>query len=296
MTHGEIIDIPIKEILVTNPRSRNRKKWLEIVASIRAVGLKRPITVSRCTKPTTDGKRFNLVCGQGRIEALLALGRSVIPAVVIEASQEDQILMSLVENLARKQPSHRDILREVQALLARGYKSEIIAKKLGVDRVFIYGVVHLIERGEQMLVEQVEAGRLPITVAVEIARGNDQAVSLALSEAYRSGELRGAKLSVVRKLVAARASMEALKGKPHNGGRPLTTKALVRVYERTVQDQQALLGRAEKAKQRLLLLSSVFQQLLADERFVELLRAEKLSDMPEKLAERLTWTLLEGRR
>jgi ParB family transcriptional regulator, chromosome partitioning protein len=71
---------------------------------------------------------------------------------------------------------------------------------------------------------------------------------------------------------------------------------LVRVYERTVQDQQALLGRAEKAKQRLLLLSSVFQQLLADERFVELLRAEKLSDMPEKLAERLTWTLLEGRR
>jgi ParB family transcriptional regulator, chromosome partitioning protein len=118
-------------------------------------------------------------------------------------------------------------------------------------------------------------------------KGNDQAVSLALSEAYRSGELRGAKLSVVRKLVAARASMDALKGKPNNGGRPLTTKALVRVYERTVQEQQMLLVRAEKAKQRLLLLSSVFQQLLPDERFVELLRAEKLSDMPEKLAERI---------
>jgi ParB family transcriptional regulator, chromosome partitioning protein len=287
MTQGEIIDIPIKEILITNPRSRNHKKWLEIVTSIRAVGLKRPVTVSRCAEPRTDGRRFNLVCGQGRIEALLALGQSVVPAIVIEVSQEDQMLMSLVENLARKQPSHRDILREVQALRSRGYKSEVIATKLGVDRVFIYGVVHLIERGEQMLVEQVEAGRLPISVAVEIARGDDHAISLALSEAYRSGELRGAKLSVVRKLVAARASMEALKGKPQNGGRPLTTKAPVRVYERTVQEQQILLVRAEKAKKRILLLSSVLQQLLADEQFVKLLRAEKLSNMPEKLAERL---------
>jgi ParB family transcriptional regulator, chromosome partitioning protein len=287
MTQGEIIDIPIKEILVTNPRSRNRKKWLEIVASIRAVGLKRPVTVSRCTEPTTEGRRFNLVCGQGRIEALLALGQSVVPAIVIEVSQEDQMLMSLVENLARKQPSHRDILREVQVLLARGYKSEVIAKKLGVDRVFIYGVVHLIERGEQMLVEQVESGRLPISVAVEIARGDDHAISLALSEAYKSGELRGAKLSVVRKLVAARASMDELKGKPHNGGRPLTTKALVRVYERTVQEQHILLAGAEKAKKRILLLSSLFKQLLADEQFVALLQAEKLSNMPEKLAERL---------
>jgi ParB family transcriptional regulator, chromosome partitioning protein len=71
MTQQEIIDIPINKIVIANPRSRNRKKWAEIVASISAVGLKRPVTVSRRDGPTSDGKQFNLVCGQGRIEALV---------------------------------------------------------------------------------------------------------------------------------------------------------------------------------------------------------------------------------
>jgi ParB family transcriptional regulator, chromosome partitioning protein len=285
MKQREIVNILIAEIHITNPRARYRAKWMEIVTSIRAVGLKRPITVSRRIEPTADGKRFDLVCGQGRIEAFLELGETTIPAIVTEVSREDQFLMSLVENLARRQPSNRDILREVKVLRQRSYSPEEIATKLGVDRVFIYGLVHLIERGEESLVEHVEAGRLPISVAVEIARGDDHAVSLALSEAYQSGQFRGAKLTVVRKLIAARASK-------HSGGkadskRRLTPGALVKVYEQSVQEQRALVARAGKANSRLLLLSSVFRQLLADENFVNLLRAEGLSNLPEKLAERL---------
>ena len=69
----------------------------------------------------------------------------------------------------------------------------MIAEKLGIDRAFSFGLVNLIEQGEESLVEHVEAGRLPISVAVEIARGNDHSVSLALSEAYQTGQLRGAK-------------------------------------------------------------------------------------------------------
>jgi ParB family chromosome partitioning protein len=287
MKQREIINIVIAEILLTNPRTRNRTKWMEIVTSIRAVGLKRPITVSRRREPTANGKQFDLVCGQGRIEAFLELGETTIPAIVTEVSREDQFLMSLVENLARRQPSNRDILREVKVLRERSYNAEEIATKVGVDRVFIYGLVHLIERGEECLVEHVEAGRLPISVAIEIARGDDHAVSMALSEAYQSGQLRGAKLTVIRKLLAARAWKQDSHGKVHNNGRQLTPDALVKVYEQTVQEQRALVARAEKANSRMLLLSSVFRQLLADENFVNLLRAENLSNMPEKLAERL---------
>jgi ParB family chromosome partitioning protein len=282
-----IVDIPISAILITNPRSRNRMKWMEIVASIRAVGLKRPITVSLRSEPTPDGKRFDLVCGQGRIEAFAELGESTIPAIVTHVSREDQFLMGLVENLARKKSSNHDILREVKLLRARGYNSEVIATKLGLDRVFIYGLVHLIERGEESLVEHVEAGRLPISVAIEIARGDDHAVSLALSEAYQSGQLRGAKLTTVRKLVAARTKQQSSK---HDGGdnkRQISPRTLVRAYEQTVQEQQAIATKATKAQDRILLLCSVFRQLLQDQNFVEILRAEHLSEMPEKLSQRL---------
>jgi ParB family transcriptional regulator, chromosome partitioning protein len=284
MRQSEILNIPISEIVITNPRARHRKKWKEIVTSIRAGGRKRPITVSLRHRPTEEGKRFDLVCGQGRIEAFRELGESSIPAIVTEVSREDQFLMGLIENLARRQPSNRDILREVTLLRARGYNPEVIANKLGVDRAFIYGLVHLVERGEESLVEHVEAGRLPIGVAIEIARGDDHALSLALSEAYQSGQLRGKRLTVVRKLVAARSAGQ---GTTEESKKQLTPGLLVKVYEQTVQKQQALVAKAAQANSRILLLCTVFRQLLQDENFVELVRAENLADMPEKLAQRL---------
>ena len=287
MNPQEIIDIPISEIVITNPRVRNRKKWSEIVVSISAVGLKRPITVSRRREPTADGKLFDLVCGQGRIEAFLELGETTIPSIVTEMSREEQFLSGLVENLARRPPSNCGIFREVKILRARGYSAELISAKLGIDRAFAYGLVNLIERGEESLVEYVESGRLPIGVAIEIARGNDDALSVALSEAYQSGQLRGEKLRAVRRLVASRTVQRKSVGKVTNNERKVTTGSLVRVYEQTVEQQRALVARAERTRRRLVLLSSIFRQLSADQSFVALLRAENLSDMPQKLAERL---------
>ncbi|MGB8535188.1 MAG: hypothetical protein WCD57_02135 [Acidobacteriaceae bacterium] len=129
-----------------------------------------------------------------------------------------------------------------------------------------------------------EAGRLPLSVAIEIARGDNDAVAGALSHAYQSGELRGAKLAAARKLIAKRASWTA---PAVEEARQITPGGLVRAYEKSVREQRALVSKAEKAKDRLLLLTSAFQQLLGDEGFVNLLRAENLSNMPDKLAERL---------
>jgi ParB family transcriptional regulator, chromosome partitioning protein len=287
MNSQEIIDIPMAEILITNPRVRNRKKWSEIVVSISAVGLKRPITVSRRRESTADGKHFDLVCGQGRIEAFLELGETTIPAIVTEMSREEQFLSGLVENLARRPPSNCGIFREVKILRSRGYSAELIAVKLGIDRAFAYGLVNLIERGEETLVEYVESGRLPIGVAIEIARGNDDALSVALSEAYQSGQLRGEKLRAVRRLVASRTAQRKPVRKVANNESKVTSESLVKFYQQTVEQQRALVVRAERTSRRLLLLFSVFRQLSADQNFVDLLRAENLSDMPEKLAERL---------
>jgi ParB family transcriptional regulator, chromosome partitioning protein len=287
MNPQEIINIPITEILITNPRVRNRRKWSEIVASISAVGLKRPITVSRRRESTADGKQFDLVCGQGRIEAFVELGEATIPAIITELSREDQFLMGLVENLARRKPSNRVIFREVKILRARGYSAEVVAEKLGINRAIAYGLVNLIECGEERLVEQVEAGSLPISVAIEIARGNDNALSVVLSEAYQSGQLRGGKLRAVRRLIASRASQRKPKAKLTDKAPKVTGKGLVKVYEHAVQQQRALVTRAEKTSSQLLLLFSVFRQLSADQDFVALLGVENLSDMPEKLLERL---------
>ena len=111
--------IPISRITVLNPRARNKRQHREIVNNIEAIGLKRPITVSR--RDVAGGPRYDLVCGEGRLEAFQMLGQTEIPAVVIEASESECLVMSLVENIARRTPRPIDLMREIGALRSRGY-------------------------------------------------------------------------------------------------------------------------------------------------------------------------------
>jgi ParB family transcriptional regulator, chromosome partitioning protein len=99
-TATDVQMVPVDAITVLNSRARNRRVFDELITSIAHLGLKKPITVSRRgTEP-----EYDLVCGQGRLEAFIALGQREIPAIVIEASPEDCYVMSLVENLARRHP------------------------------------------------------------------------------------------------------------------------------------------------------------------------------------------------
>ncbi len=286
MTEKEIERIPIGEIRVANPRSRNKIKFQLVVASIRAVGLKKPILVSR-RDLDAEGTRYDLVCGQGRMEACLALGETTIPAVVIDASREEQFLMSLVENIARRPPSTRALLAELRSLRQRNYKTDEIAKKLGLDRTYIHGIVRLVEHGEELLIRAVEAGRMPISVAVEIASGNDHEVQRALSEAYEKGDLRGSKLTAAKRIIAQRIEKQKQVGKDHQSRRKLTSDRLVREYQQRTREQRNLVRKANATKDRLLLLTSALRSLFADEHFITLLRAENLSDIPQQLAMRI---------
>ncbi len=286
MSEQTVTRIPLSEIRVVNPRSRNKVMWQHIVQSIKTVGLKRPITVSRADGET-DGIRYNLVSGQGRMEAFLALGESTIPAVIVEATNEERQLMSLVENIARCRPSTRAILFEVRTLREQGYKNDEIATKLGLDRPYISGISHLLEKGEDILIESVEAGRIPLTIAIEIAAGNEAGVSKALSDAYEKGDLRGSKVRAARRVILQRIAKQRRTGKDKQSRRQLTGEALVREYKEKIREQRKLIAKAERTKETLLLLASAMRTLFADENFRTMLRAEGLHSVPSELASRL---------
>ena len=97
---SEIKLIPIEKVNILNPRVRNQKVFHDIATNMTQVGLKRPITVTPCRSGAV-GKDYDLICGQGRIEAFMACGQTHIPAIIIDASEEQALIMSLVENLDR---------------------------------------------------------------------------------------------------------------------------------------------------------------------------------------------------
>jgi ParB family chromosome partitioning protein len=195
--------IPINQINILNPRSRSKIVFQSIVSNISNLGLKRPITVAR-RLDATDGKEYDLVCGQGRLEAFIALGQNEIPAIIKEASREECLLMSLVENIARRQLRPIELLREISNLRARGYTSAEIAQKIDVHKSYVTGIIHLLKNGEERLVTAVEKGRIPLYVAMQIANADEQGIQKALHQAYEEKSLRGSKLLTVRRLIEIR--------------------------------------------------------------------------------------------
>ena len=290
MNDARIIrDIPIDRIEILNPRARNQKVFREMVASIEALGLKKPITVT--ARGTEGDERFALVCGQGRIEAFQALGQKTIPAMVIDASDEDAFVMSLVENIARRQPRHGEQLEAIRVLDQRGYDAATIARKTALDPTWVRGILLLLNKGEDRLIVAVESGRVPLATAIAIVKtdGDDAEMRAVLQEAYENGGLRGKKVMTARRLIEQRRNLGTSYDRRVSGpaGYKLSSAAMVRAYNQEVERQRLIIRKADLVQQRLTFMSAAMARMLTDENFINLLRAEGLPTLPRQFDERI---------
>lgn len=286
---GKIQMIPVEKVDVLNPRERNGRVFEEIVGNIKTIGLKKPITVTPRKGP--DGEeRYLLVCGEGRLKAFKSLGEAKIPALVIEASDEDAFIMSLAENIARRQNRPLELLAGVEALRDKGYDKKVIAAKTGLTVEYVTGILTLLQHGEERLLVAVQKGRIPLNAALAIvgAGDDDKAVQAALHDAYESGKLRGKNLLAARRVIERRQTLgrSVARGTPRKRS-DVTTSSLVRTYQREVERQRMMVKKAEFSQQRLLFVVGALRQLLADENFTNLLRAEALNTLPKYLADRV---------
>lgn len=283
--------IPIDCITVLNPRARNKRNFEEMVESIRRVGLKRPVTVNRSVGE--DGQpAYGLVCGQGRLEACVRLGQTHIPAIVIDAPETDCLVMSLVENCARRQHRAIDLLEDVRGMAQRGYTDQQIAAKIGVSYEWVNMISSLLAKGEQRLLVAVENGTIPISVAVEISRADDSELQDLLAQAYTEKKITGGKLFKLRRMLDQRRRIGPKMGETPFGRvlapkKPTSTESLIRVYRQEADRQRLLVKKADITQTRLLFIVEAMRSLRDDENFVNLLRAEGLADMPRELADRL---------
>jgi ParB family transcriptional regulator, chromosome partitioning protein len=279
--------IPVSAIDVVNPRARNRRIFKEIVSSVAELGLKRPITVKR--KPGEGEPRYDLVCGQGRLEAYLALGQREIPAIIVDATTEDSAIMSLVENCARRQHRSIDLLHDIEGMRQRGYEFDEIARKTGLTVEYVKGVSSLLEGGEQRLLRAVEAGQMPVSVAVLIAQAQDSDIQDVLQQAYEAKLLRGQRLLAAKKLIEQRRRRgKGYKTGPRRvDGTPLSSNALLRAYRQDVDRKKVLIRKSNGTKARLIFILEALRKLLTEPDFLAILEAEKLDTLPKNLALRL---------
>ena len=157
--------------------------------------------------------------------------------------------MSLVENLARRQHRAIDLLHDIEGLKQRGYNDTTIARKTGLTIEYVKGILRLLQNGEHRLLRAVEAGQIPVSIAVDIAGATDAETQAILQQAYEKKLLRGHKLIAARRLIEQRQRRG--KGRKITGSqsgkrreRPLSSNALIRAYQEDVDRKRILIRKS----------------------------------------------------
>lgn len=124
----------------------------ELVASIRNTGVVQPIVV----RPIGGG-RFQLIAGQRRWEASRRAGKTAIPAVVREVSDQQAMELTIIENLQRQDLNPMEQARAFDRLGREfGLTQEQMAQRTGIDRATVSNYIRLLKLPApvQTLVEQ----------------------------------------------------------------------------------------------------------------------------------------------
>src|ERR1035437_3089386 len=149
-------------------------------------------------------------------------------------------------------------------------------------------VIRLLEKSEHRLLRAVEAGQIPVSIAVDIAAADDEDVQSILQQAYEKKLLRGHKLIAARRLIEQRQRRgKGLKISTKRKHQTLSAASLVRTYQQDVDRKRFLIRKATTTRERLIFIQEAVRALLSDENFTNLFRAEGLDSLPANLSERL---------
>ncbi len=284
--NSEILEVPLEQIHVLNPRKRDAKKFANVLESIRTLGLKKPIKVSRRRSRGENDAGYDLVYGQGRLEAFKALGHTTIAALVVNISKEDRMLLSLVENMARRYPRHSDLMDEILRLHEKQISNREIGRRLGLVDTVVAGYLALRQHGEERLLDAALRGSVPVSVAMEIAKIRDIDAQRAFLEAYQSGAFGTVSIRSVKRLLEQRRLLGKdlpLRAKKSRA----SAEGMIHAFRKMTDQQRRTIAKARTCEQKLLFIVTALKRLLSDEDFRNLLRAEKIDSLPEFIAQKV---------
>jgi ParB family transcriptional regulator, chromosome partitioning protein len=155
---GKPLEIPLDHIERNPFQTRTRfdeAQLTELTQSIAASGVVQPIVV----RPLSEG-RYQLITGERRWLASRKAGKATIPAIVRQASDEQTLEMTIVENLQRADLNPMEQARAYQRL-SNDFKmtQEQMATRTGKERASVANFLRLLRLPESIQ-HKVESGDL----------------------------------------------------------------------------------------------------------------------------------------
>jgi ParB family chromosome partitioning protein len=159
---GKPLEIHLDHIERNPYQTRSRfdeAQLTELTQSIAASGVVQPIVV-RPLSPQNGPVRYQLITGERRWLASRKAGKSTIPAIVRQASDEQTLEMTIVENLQRADLNPMEQARAYQRL-SQDFKmtQEQMATRTGKERASVANFLRLLRLPEPIQ-HKVESGDL----------------------------------------------------------------------------------------------------------------------------------------
>ena len=150
----ELIDLPVNEVKRSplQPRtSFDPAKLDELSRSIKERGVIQPVTVRR-----REGG-YELIAGERRVLAAKKAGFDTVPAMVVDANDEEALQLSLIENIQRDDLNPIEHARAYHEMATRfKLTQEQVARRVGKDRTSVANYLRLLslpEKIRQMITE-----------------------------------------------------------------------------------------------------------------------------------------------
>ena len=139
-----IIFIPVDCIRPNpyQPRKKFNKLSLdELCDSIKQYGVLQPINIRKLSNSI-----YELVAGERRLRASILAGLKEIPSIIIEISDNDSAIISLIENLQREDLSYIEEAEGYNNLISEhGFTQEELAVKIGKSQSTIANKIRLLK-------------------------------------------------------------------------------------------------------------------------------------------------------
>jgi ParB family transcriptional regulator, chromosome partitioning protein len=171
-----ITDIDVGSIKFFVRRSRSKGAYSRLKESIRELGLKQPIHVkdisgwppSDRARPGGGHYKYELICGQGRLQAFRELGWGRIPAMVIDVAENEIVGRFLAENVMRRQLSWYDKAQLVKRDVDAGMDIDTIREKYFVTTGQVYKYLRILRQASGKLLSESEIEKLSMNQAEEL--------------------------------------------------------------------------------------------------------------------------------
>ena len=264
--------IPVDKIVVINSRQRDEERFKETVRSISELGLYKPICVNGRRFQKTG--KYDLVCGEGRLEACRQLRRTHIEAEVINVDDEKALLTGLAENLTRAKKNVIDFARRILQMFERGMSYAELARITGKSATTMKAYITLLQKGEERLIRGVEEGVFTISFAMEVVENPQSEVQHFLMNEYTKGNISSRDLGCITKILKEREA----KGLSNTD---MTIKKMSSIVKEKEKKCKMLISQGNIKRGDAMYLMECLRSLWEDEKFNQMLSVLKDLSRPE---------------